>query len=831
MQLEAQPQDTGLEERLLQSSPLLEAFGNCRTCRNDNSSRFGKLVQLRLGSAGMLRSCSVRTYLLEKGRVTAHAADERNFHAFYQMLGGSTPQQKRELLLAESVDGWRCLRSSRATIAGVSEAERWLETIAALRATGMSGDQVDSILRILAGVLHLANIEFRGGDVATLSGDASLESACRLLDCRPADIRMATTCRRFRVGDEWITTQHSAREATEACAALCHNLYERLFSHLVSCINVALDDNRPSHPRLAPSTASPPSSPAPRTPPRSPFASCTGSAPGTPNEPPPKKVGAAAAPGDSYYVLDIFGFENFEHNSLEQLAINFANEKLQAHFNAEVFAAALDDYANEGISVGQIDYPDNGDAMRLLEARPLGVLSLLQEECLLGSGSDASLLQKLRTHHTASVAFKSSRRLADSFTVAHFAGDVRYATDGFLTKNKDPLNADLQLAMRESTAPLLRLLFAQSRAPPRGGGGRFRGLMHTFEVQLTSLLSLLSESHCAFVRCIKPNHAAAAATFETQAVLTQLRQSGVIEAVRISRVGYPIRLPFDLFLSEFHALVARSFVSRLSSARLATAPPETSRELCRSVVLAAGVDDRHVRVGIRKIFLSAEAYGELRVARRRVEMELAMVLQRGGRGMLARAAARVERKRRAEAERRRRKEEERLRRKLEEEARRLREEERRRAEEEARAEAARLQEAEEQRRREEEFERALEERVREAEVRLREEEQRRLAEEEAAERQRQREEADVARLQVEQRAASDREALEKERQARLAALHDGVVDEAGAEASANAQVSRFPTHLTSHTARRTLSIADRCTHARTTTPLGARSFHAVRASC
>ena len=329
MQMEAQPQGTGLEERLLQSSPLLEAFGNCRTCRNDNSSRFGKLVQLRLGGAGTLRSCSVRTYLLEKARVTSHAADERSFHAFYQMLGGSTPQQKRALLLTESVDGWRCLRSTRSTIAGINDAERWLETMGALRATGMSTDQVDSILRILAGVLHLANIEFRGGDVATLSGDAALDSACRLLDCQAADIRMATTCRRFRVGEEWITTQHSAREATEACAALCRALYERLFSHLVSCINVALDDHRSGRPRPAPPAVSPPSSPASRSPPRSPFGGLGGSAPGTPSEPPPKRRGAAAAPGDSFYVLDIFGFENFEHNSLEQLAINFANEKLQ----------------------------------------------------------------------------------------------------------------------------------------------------------------------------------------------------------------------------------------------------------------------------------------------------------------------------------------------------------------------------------------------------------------------------------------------------------------------------------------------------------------------
>ncbi|KAJ1619311.1 P-loop containing nucleoside triphosphate hydrolase protein, partial [Pavlovales sp. CCMP2436] len=405
-----------LEAKLLATNPILEALGNCRTLRNDNSSRFGKFVRLQCSGAGAITGCALDTYLLEKSRVSAPGHGERNFHIFYQLLAGNATLRPElaAAMGARTPATFTFLSAPGAVhaIKGVDDAAAFDETRTALRAVGLADADV---ALLVAALLLLGNIRFEHSDTAgdgqggaTMGGGyarVALGAAAAALACNPADIESGMCSRRLRAGTDW---RHSVAEANSARDALAKALYAGLFDALVKRVNSSLGGGKKKKEE--------------------------------------ERVGASSA---FFGVLDIFGFENFAVNSLEQLCINYANEKLQGHFNAVVFKAALADYAREGVHVAaDLPFTDNQAVVEAIEARPSGIVWVLQDTCSFAKATDESFADAVEEKLKGSVALtkqKGGKKSTSNraFTLRHYAGDVTYEVKDFLHKNKDPLHEDL----------------------------------------------------------------------------------------------------------------------------------------------------------------------------------------------------------------------------------------------------------------------------------------------------------------------------------------------------------------------------------------------------
>ena len=528
-------------EQVLASNPLLEAFGNAQTLRNDNSSRFGKFIELQFTSAARpaLVGARIQTYLLEKSRVVAAAKGERNYHAFYQLLAGASDAERAELALtaAGGAADYRLTSGGGSGTDGgrIDDAADWRRTAAAIEAIGVGADARAGLRRLLAGLLLLGELRFEAADAtadaddagaaaAVVGGDAAggaLASCAALLDVGAADLATALCTRRLVTRDDEVVVPLSPERAADARDALTKGAYGRLFGWLVAQCNAAL--------AAAPADG-----------------------------------GDGAQDGGGYIgVLDIFGFEHFEDNGFEQLCINYANERLQRQFNRDTFEAEQAEYEAEGIDWTAIQYVDNLPCLELLDrSSARALLPLLDEECALASGSDANYALRVREAHRAHPHFVEYKLEAMSFGVRHYAGEVKYRVRGWREKNKDALHPDLAAVVRGSAAPLLRTLFTEvdhqadaDDAAPRGhakGGPKTVGA--AFVSQLQALMAKITLTQVHYIRCIKPNAAAAAGRFDPPYCAAQLRSAGVLEAIRISRAAYPHRLPHAACLHRFAVL-------------------------------------------------------------------------------------------------------------------------------------------------------------------------------------------------------------------------------------------------------------------------------------
>lgn len=544
---------TTIEQKVLESNPLLEAFGNARTLRNDNSSRFGKFIELQFRidnstMAGRVCGARVETYLLEKVRVCDQQEGERNYHIFYQLCAAAARgvdengifyvdnELSLDLTGYEDHSTFRYLtKSSWFELDGIDDAEQLVRTLQAMKTVGMSKDEMEDILRVVGGVLYLGNLTFEKdpnnseGAVVAPHTMEHLKKAAKLLSVDSERLSDVLTHRMIKTMGESYSRALDISQADDARDALARALYGTLFLMVAKRINESL-----SHQALSGSAA------------------------------------ATIDPQLKCGVLDIFGFECFEFNSFEQLCINFTNERLQQFFNTFVFKVEEALYKNEGIQWDPLDFPDNQDCVDLLQSVPSGVFAMLDEECIVPQGSDKSFASKLSKQHTGKHSrFAQVKTKPSWFIVNHFAGPVSYCSDNFLEKNRDQLLPDVQEAVSKSESPFVQYLFTELLHRKSATGAANRGKKHVtvsleFRDQLNSLMDTVKVTEPHFIRCIKPNPANQPDDFDRPSVNEQLRYGGVLQAVQVSRAGYPIRLK--------HAECAASYLVLLQKAAAESAP-------------------------------------------------------------------------------------------------------------------------------------------------------------------------------------------------------------------------------------------------------------------
>jgi myosin heavy subunit len=589
--------EVGVEERIMQSNPLLEAMGNAKTLRNNNSSRFGKYMKIDFDRRDLIQGCSIVNYLLEKSRVVLQSKMERSYHIFYQLCAGAEKLPFASELNVKGPNEYRYLnRSGCSAIEGVDDSEEFHDVITAMRTLQFGNDEQQSMFSIVTAVLNLGNILFEKGDGnaddsrVDKASRGILDIAARLLGLDSVALSVALTEKTMTVGREMVTVLFSPLQAADNRDTLAKALYGSLFDWVVNSINDTLK-----------------------------------------GEYDPQVV-------HSIGILDIFGFEVFDINSFEQLCINYANEKLQLHFNSVVFGQEMQMYESEGIPLVNIDFVDNNMCVHLIENRKLGLISLLEEECSLGNGKDLSYVNKIDKAFGAgrkdtNPHFVKNKIKPAYFTVKHFAGDVEYFVDGWLDKNRDTLSQTLKTTMFESSNALVSSLFTISVTEPGSSAigasnkptSTKRTLGGQFRSQLADLVSSLHTTEPHFVRCIKPNGLKAASILEGTIVLGQMRYSGLFEAIRIRKSGYAYRASHEVFCNQYKILVDE-LSTALESGQV------SQKEACERIIdecISVDVLPRGVcHAGKTRVFLKANQHRTLLERYKRVRVErYAIIIQ------------------------------------------------------------------------------------------------------------------------------------------------------------------------------------------------------------
>jgi myosin-5 len=497
-----------VEQQVLESNPLLEAFGNAKTVRNDNSSRFGKFVEIQFDRSGRISGAAVRTYLLERSRVVQIADPERNYHCFYQLC--ASPEDCERYKLGDPRSFHYLNQSECYELNGVSNGREYVKTRRAMDVVGINPDEQEAIFRVVASVLHLGNIDFVAGsdsDSSKLKDEKSkfhLDAAAELLQCESKGLLDSLCTRVLVTRDGNITMTLNMDQATVNRDTLAKTIYSRLFDWLVDKVNRSIGQD-----------------------PDSPFL-----------------VG----------VLDIYGFESFKFNSFEQFCINLANEKLQQHFNQHVFKMEQEEYTKEAINWSYIEFVDNQDVLDLIEKKPSGIIALLDEACMFPKSTNETFATKLFQQYRNHKRLSKPKLGRTDFTINHYAGDVTYQTELFLDKNKDYVVAEHQSLLGSSTCPFVASLFPKSADDGSKSSYKFSSIGTRFKQQLGALMDTLNTTEPHYIRCVKPNMLNKPGRFENQNVIQQLRCGGVLEAIRISCAGYPTRRTFYEFLDRFGML-------------------------------------------------------------------------------------------------------------------------------------------------------------------------------------------------------------------------------------------------------------------------------------
>ncbi|XP_030624165.1 myosin heavy chain, fast skeletal muscle-like [Chanos chanos] len=587
-----------LEDQIIAANPLLEAYGNAKTVRNDNSSRFGKFIRIHFGTSGKLASADIETYLLEKSRVTFQLPDERGYHIFYQIMTGHKPELIEMLLITTNPYDFPMISQGQITVASIDDKEELVATDTAIDILGFSSEEKIGIYKLTGAVMHHGNLKFKQKqreEQAEPDGTEVADKVAYLLGLNSADMLKALCYPRVKVGNEFVTKGQTVPQVCNSVNALAKSIYERMFLWMVIRINQMLDTKQPRQFFIG--------------------------------------------------VLDIAGFEIFDYNSLEQLCINFTNEKLQQFFNHHMFVLEQEEYKKEGIDWEFIDFGmDLAACIELIE-KPMGIFSILEEECMFPKATDTTFKNKLYDQHLGKCnAFqkpKPTKGKAEAhFSLVHYAGTVDYNICGWLDKNKDPLNESVVQLYQKSSVKLLSLLFANvggAEAESSGGGGGKKGgkkksssmqtVSSQFRENLGKLMTNLRSTHPHFVRCLIPNESKKPGLMENFLVIHQLRCNGVLEGIRICRKGFPSRILYGDFKQRYKVLNASvipegQFIDN----------KKASEKLLGSI----DIDHTQYKFGHTKVFFKAGLLGTLEEMRDEKLAALVTMTQALCRGYLMR---------------------------------------------------------------------------------------------------------------------------------------------------------------------------------------------------
>ena len=493
----------GPEQLLLMSSPILEAMGNAKTVRNNNSSRFGKYMQINFNKKGKIIGGNTIKYLLEKSRVIKPATGERNYHVFYQI--SFLPAEIKKKIKYTSPDDFKYANAGQQTlIPEINDEAEFKDFCEAWTYLGVEEAELQSVYNIIAAILHLGNIEFDADDEgnSAVANDEALEVAGELFQADAELLETTLTFRNMQSGGRSIVVIPNPKKvAIETQEGLAKAAYSRTFDWVVERCN--------------------------------------------------KSVECAEDPFHGIGVLDIFGFEIFESNSFEQLCINLANEKLQSHFNDHIFKLELKVYEAEGLDCEGITFADNQPCLDMIEKKPSGIFPMIDEECVVPKGTDLTLLQKLQDTHRKNPFFgKAPKGTKTTFVVNHYAGGVSYCVDNFLDKNRDMLQPDIQAYMAESGDKFIQDMFPA----PKATRGRAPTLGGQFRASLQELYDKLNSTAPHFIKCVKTNEVKQAGVFDGEYCLRQITYLGLLEVVNIRRQGFPVRRSPENFVRRYKVL-------------------------------------------------------------------------------------------------------------------------------------------------------------------------------------------------------------------------------------------------------------------------------------
>uniref|UniRef100_A0A3Q3KRB3 Myosin VC n=1 Tax=Mastacembelus armatus TaxID=205130 RepID=A0A3Q3KRB3_9TELE len=578
---------TKVEDKVLASNPITEAIGNAKTTRNDNSSRFGKYTEISFDKKYQIIGANMRTYLLEKSRVVFQADYERNYHIFYQMCSCAHLPEFKNLRLLSADNFQYTSMGGDITIEGVDDKKDMEETLRTFSLLGLNKDFQSDVFKVLAAILHLGNVEIRNsGDDKSSPSDPHLAVFCELLGVRAEGLVRWLCHRRIVLVAETVVKPVPKERAVNARDALAKQIYAHLFDCIINRINTALQ-----------------------------------------------------APGKQHAfigVLDIYGFETFDINSFEQFCINYANEKLQQQFNLHVFKLEQEEYMKEDIPWTLIDFYDNQPVIDLIEAK-MGILDLLDEECLFPQGTDQSWLQKLYSYLDANHLFEKPRLSSQAFVVQHFADKVEYQCKGFLEKNRDTLYEELVDILRDSKFPFLVNFFREeAQRTVMGKGVKVKparprvkpankqlrtSVGEKFRSSLSLLMETLNATTPHYVRCIKPNDEKLPFEYDSRRVVQQLRACGVLETIRISAQSYPSRWTYIEFYSRYSILMSHQ-----------EADLNDKKQTCKNVLQRLIQDTNQYKFGRTKIFFRAGQVAYLEKLRLDRLREACITIQKHVRG-------------------------------------------------------------------------------------------------------------------------------------------------------------------------------------------------------